>query len=629
MGEDGGVSAAFGAAGEAAMKAKKFIVDFTKESLKAYAEQERADRQLKLVAGELTETFKRQAAAMQESLGVSDDMVQGLQTLQLRFGQAPADVEKTTRAILDYAAATGKDATSAMEMLTRASANGGQGLARMGIEIEGTADKTENLRRATDALAKKFGGAAEADANSLAGQIRIAEAAIGELKEGFGQMIVEFAQKTGAIDKATAAIKALSFAFSDEKKMMEESNKRTERRIALVQELTLVEGNLKALANMRTSDPSGYTEYLKGNEAAFANGVLTPGQQSDRARELRRQLAALDKEQASSDKDRIGPTLSGDAGLGDAFNFGSDGDKAKTPKVRAAEDEGEKLAKAYEKNNAELKRIEEQRAKDERHALEQSEKDHEHWLDLMEAADERNLKDREEADKAHLAQLKKTSDDRVRMMKQEAKALEDTQASFMHAGNMIGQAVLTGIQTALSGEATETDEGEKVDAVYAGAFELMSAVGVAAASYWGGPLAGAAASQASDFQRDYVYKSNKYGTNPSGKNKNREVRQMKFHDGGWVERFHSGGWPGMSTEETATVLQRGERVVSRAETARAGGPAAVDKALKGGSGGGMNITIHSMDAKSVQSLMEDDGGRGMIRSVKSGRGELAHLLREG
>ena len=36
-------------------------------------------------------------------------------------------------------------------------------------------------------------------------------------------------------------------------------------------------------------------------------------------------------------------------------------------------------------------------------------------------------------------------------------------------------------------------------------------------------------------------------------------------------RFHGGGWPGLRSDEVPTILQRGERVLSRAEVARGGG----------------------------------------------------------
>src|SRR5687768_4112147 len=83
-----------GAALEIAKRAYTEFVNVMKDSVGAYLEQEKADKMLARVAGENTEAFKRQAAAMQAALGVSDDMVQGLQTMALTFGAAPDQVQK-------------------------------------------------------------------------------------------------------------------------------------------------------------------------------------------------------------------------------------------------------------------------------------------------------------------------------------------------------------------------------------------------------------------------------------------------------------------------------------------------------------------------------------------------------
>src|SRR4051812_11451325 len=89
--------------------ATRAAVDFAKESVTAFAEQEKADKRLssaiqqlgyKDVPG-LTASLKAQASQFQETLGVSDDMVEGLQELMVRFGVAPAKIQATTQAVLD------------------------------------------------------------------------------------------------------------------------------------------------------------------------------------------------------------------------------------------------------------------------------------------------------------------------------------------------------------------------------------------------------------------------------------------------------------------------------------------------------------------------------------------------
>lgn len=208
-------------AAEALKKAAAAVIDFGKSSLQAYMDQEKADRQLSAVlkqlghdAGRLTEVFKEQATQFQKNLGVSDDMVQGIQTMLLRFGVAPEAIQKTTAAVLDYSAATGTDAESATWALIKAVENGGQGLSRLGIAIDATGDKSVDLAAAVEALGAKFGGAAETDADTMAGRVRKAQAALGDMEESFGGLMATVESKFGVLEKATSLFQLLNEAIS-------------------------------------------------------------------------------------------------------------------------------------------------------------------------------------------------------------------------------------------------------------------------------------------------------------------------------------------------------------------------------------------------------------------------------
>jgi len=49
-----------------------------------------------------------------------------------------------------------------------------------------------------------------------------------------------------------------------------------------------------------------------------------------------------------------------------------------------------------------------------------------------------------------------------------------------------------------------------------------------------------------------------------------------------AQRYHSGGWPGLRSDEVPAVLQRGERVQSRAEVAMNGGASTIKLLLSPG-----------------------------------------------
>lgn len=190
----------------------KALLEFSKSSVKAFEDQAKADRQLAAVAGQATEAFKAQASALQESLGVSDDHVQQLQTMLLRYGQAPAEIDKTIRAIEDLSAATGRDATAALTELTTSVTTGKQAFKDLGLQYDQTGSRGDVLKAATEALAAKFGGSAAAESDSLTGQARKATEQFGELKEAFGGMISDFIVKAEVLPGLTQMLKEFMFA---------------------------------------------------------------------------------------------------------------------------------------------------------------------------------------------------------------------------------------------------------------------------------------------------------------------------------------------------------------------------------------------------------------------------------
>lgn len=211
-----GAQGAFSDLGSAATAAGKVLLDFAKESAKAFAESERVQKQLARAAGENTEKFTELADAMSEQLAVEDEQIKSMQTLLLNYGTLPEHVEGATRAILDYAAATGRDARDATMQLIRGIETGNGTLGRMGVTFDATGTKAGDMAQAIDALGKKFGGAAATDADSLAGRARAADIAVGELKETFGALFGLLEQKTGVLAGITHALQGLKALMTDE-----------------------------------------------------------------------------------------------------------------------------------------------------------------------------------------------------------------------------------------------------------------------------------------------------------------------------------------------------------------------------------------------------------------------------
>ena len=133
--------------------------------------------------------------------GGSDDVILAIEEMALRMGtvskdEMPAFIQTT----LDLAAATGQDATSAARLLAQAQEDPISALGRfrrMGILFNQTQeDQIKALVKAGDTagatalvmdrLAEATGGAAQAQANTLAGQWEILKGTIGEAAESIG-----------------------------------------------------------------------------------------------------------------------------------------------------------------------------------------------------------------------------------------------------------------------------------------------------------------------------------------------------------------------------------------------------------------------------------------------------------
>lgn len=184
-----------------------------KEGISGVMEAERATAQLRLVAGATTDALREQAEAMEKAFGVEAEDVQRAQASLLRFGVAAKDVDRVTRAINDYATATGKGLVEATQAVTIAVEQGGGKLENLGVTFKATGHAAGDMAAAADALSKKFGGASAAEANTLAGRTRAVEVAFDDLKKGFGALVTNFASQTGIVDDLRLALEGINIAL--------------------------------------------------------------------------------------------------------------------------------------------------------------------------------------------------------------------------------------------------------------------------------------------------------------------------------------------------------------------------------------------------------------------------------
>lgn len=138
-------SGAFDSVGGAVKKTAAIMYDFAKDSVKAFAEAERGQRQLTLAAGAHTDAMNELAEAQKRKYNVDDDEIRHMEVLLLRYGAAPEQIKATTDAVLNYSAATGKDAVQATEQLIRGVESGSGSLGRMGVHFKDTGKFASSL----------------------------------------------------------------------------------------------------------------------------------------------------------------------------------------------------------------------------------------------------------------------------------------------------------------------------------------------------------------------------------------------------------------------------------------------------------------------------------------------------
>lgn len=255
-----GATAAVAAAG-AAMAAA-----FVTHGVKALAAEEEATRKLIFATGALGEGFARQAEAMEHTLGVSSESVKQMQAMLFRYGEAPGQINATTKALLDYAAASGTDALAATEEMVRAVDSGKQAFKEAGLAYDKTGTKSEQLAGLTEALAGKFGGGAEDKANTLAGRTELARVALDDLAKSFGGMVVQIEQKYSVLKTAGEMLNWIRISAGGSEKTDAETalSERQDRIIALSDRLAAMKrGQAEAARNAIDGKSSLYADEIK------------------------------------------------------------------------------------------------------------------------------------------------------------------------------------------------------------------------------------------------------------------------------------------------------------------------------------------------------------------------------
>lgn len=136
--------------------------------------------------------FVKYADQLSRLTGIDDDViVKNGALLSSLTGLTGQGLERATRAALDLAQATGKDLSTATQLISRAANGGADALKKYGIVIDENTPKSEKFKAALEQIEKRFGGLADSRLNTFSGQVDNLSNAFGDLQKVFGNLIVE------------------------------------------------------------------------------------------------------------------------------------------------------------------------------------------------------------------------------------------------------------------------------------------------------------------------------------------------------------------------------------------------------------------------------------------------------
>ena len=202
------------------------------DSVKAAGEAERAHAQVAAAlrtqgnaVPSVIDAYQAYAEALQRTTVYQDDAVEAAQALLVTVGNVmPRDMKKALDATANLAAGLGKDLPDAAMLVAKAAEGNVSALSKAGIAIDETRLKSEGFGYVLDQVTAKFGGQADAIANTYDGRLQQLANSWNNIQESIGRAITTnatvvtlFAKlndllvtNTGELNQNSAAMRTIS-----------------------------------------------------------------------------------------------------------------------------------------------------------------------------------------------------------------------------------------------------------------------------------------------------------------------------------------------------------------------------------------------------------------------------------
>jgi hypothetical protein len=194
-----------------------------KGALDAQSKQEQSINSLNLALANqgnlLPGTSKRlqeYASELQKITTSGDEVILANQALLASFGMNEEQLKVSTRAALDFAAATGRDMKVAVNLIGKAFVGETGELSRYGIIIDKNIPKSEKFAAVMEQMSNRFGGQAQAQVATFSGQMEQLGNAVGDVQEAFGRFIGEFFKLGGGMQPTLALLERVKNFFAQD-----------------------------------------------------------------------------------------------------------------------------------------------------------------------------------------------------------------------------------------------------------------------------------------------------------------------------------------------------------------------------------------------------------------------------
>ncbi|HYN10985.1 MAG TPA: hypothetical protein VES67_26625 [Vicinamibacterales bacterium] len=189
----------------------RMALEFVTDSINEYLQAEKAQRQLTAALTAqgaaippVLKLYSDLAERYQRTTVHSDDLIREMQALLVQVGGVlPSEMDKALDAVTNLSAGLGIDLRGATMMVAKSFEDNFGALKKAGVVIDETRAKTEGMTYVLGRIQEKFGGQAQAEVESYAGQLKNLTNQWNEFKEELGRTIVT----SGALDVAILALR--------------------------------------------------------------------------------------------------------------------------------------------------------------------------------------------------------------------------------------------------------------------------------------------------------------------------------------------------------------------------------------------------------------------------------------